>query len=128
MKRARRFISLALLASMSFTILSCSDQAPVAPDVAMPAPQADLIGDLLGTTTGLLKTLGLLKCKATYAQTTQTVGKLGGVVPESHAQQGLADVRTHVDAEAPGTVGVANVDHLQRCNTAFCVDAVLDVL
>lgn len=80
MKRARRFISLALLASMSVTILSCSDQAPVAPEVALPAPQADLIGDLLGGTTGLLKTLGLLKCKATYAQTTQTVGRLGGVI------------------------------------------------
>ena len=45
MPRARRFISLALLASMSVSILSCGDQA--APNEIVAAPQADLVGDLL---------------------------------------------------------------------------------
>ena len=77
MKRAR-FFTPALLVVLAATILSCGDPASNGPNGI--TPQADLLGGLLGTTTSLVKSLGLLKCKATYAQTTQTVGKAGGVI------------------------------------------------
>jgi hypothetical protein len=126
MKRARRFISLALLASMSFSIVSCSDQ-PVAPDVTMAAPQADLIGGLLDTTTELLKTVGLLKCKATYAQTTQTVGRLGGVItvgPHSLAiPYGALD--ENVTITATNVAGNVNLVEFQPAGLVFKKDAAL---
>jgi len=77
MKRAR-FFTPALLVVLAAAILSCGDPASNGPNAI--TPQADLLGGLLGTTTSLVKSLGLLKCKATYAQTVQTVGKAGGVI------------------------------------------------
>src|SRR4029077_6073916 len=51
-------------------VAGCTDRALMSP----PAPQASLIGDLLGAT-------GLLQCSdLAYASTTQTIGSAGGVI------------------------------------------------
>lgn len=63
-------LSAALLA-VCLVSLSCNEP-PAAPEV--PAPQADLIGGLLGGT-------GLLKCSdLPYASSTRTIGPLGGSI------------------------------------------------
>src|SRR5690349_20301528 len=67
--KATRLVVVALCLSLA---LACGDHTPTAP--ATPAPQADLIGSLLGAT-------GLLKCSALpYASDTETIGPLGGVL------------------------------------------------
>jgi hypothetical protein len=67
--KARRLIAPVLLLAVA---LACSDRTPTAP--VAPAPEASLIGDLLGAT-------GLLKCSdLPYASDAETIGPLGGVL------------------------------------------------
>ena len=62
--KALRWLVIALV------VAGCTDRALMSP----PAPQASLIGDLLGAT-------GLLQCSdLAYASTTQTIGSAGGVI------------------------------------------------
>jgi hypothetical protein len=69
--RARRLPVIALLLAVA---VACSDRTPTAVPVAAPAPEASLIGALLGPT-------GLLKCSnLPYASSTQTIGPLGGTI------------------------------------------------
>ena len=66
--KATRLIGVALGLSLA---LACTDHAPTA---APQAPQADLIGSLLGAT-------GLLKCSdLPFAQATATIGPAGGSI------------------------------------------------
>lgn len=70
MKAVRSFLALLLVCLAG---VSCGDHTPTAPaPPAVPAPEASLIGALLGPT-------GLLKCSnLPYVSTTQTIGPLGG--------------------------------------------------
>src|SRR3989475_6509592 len=69
MKAARYFVVVLLVCALALAS-ACGDRAPTAPQPS--APQADLVGSLLGAT-------GLLKCSnLPYASTTQTVGSGGG--------------------------------------------------
>jgi hypothetical protein len=64
--KARRLFASALLLAVA---LACTDRTPTAP-----APDASLIGGLLGAT-------GLLKCSdLPYASVTVTIGPMGGVL------------------------------------------------
>jgi len=68
--KARRLIAPVLLLVAA---LACSERTPTTAPVA-PAPDASLIGALLGPT-------GLLKCSALpYASDVETIGPLGGVL------------------------------------------------
>ena len=83
----RRFASILALALAAVTLTSCADDAVPPTAVAAPAiaPDAALIGDLLGGVTGtvgdLAQNLGLVSCNV---QTTHTgsaeIGPLGGVL------------------------------------------------
>ena len=68
--------ALAVLVLVLLVSQSCGEppSAPAIPVAAAPAPQADLIGSLLGAT-------GLLKCSnLPYDSETKTIGPLGGVI------------------------------------------------
>ncbi len=68
--KARRLIASVLLVVVA---LACTDRTPTSVAVA-PAPDASLIGSLLGAT-------GLLKCSnLPYASSTKTIGALGGTI------------------------------------------------
>jgi len=68
--KARRLIASVLLLVVA---LSCTDRTPTSVPAA-PAPDASLIGGLLGGT-------GLLKCSnLPYASSTKTIGALGGTI------------------------------------------------
>jgi hypothetical protein len=68
--KARRLIAPVLLLVAA---LACTDRTPTSVPAA-PAPEASLIGALLGPT-------GLLKCSnLPYASDTETIGPLGGVL------------------------------------------------
>jgi hypothetical protein len=68
--KARRLIAPVLLLLVA---LACTDHTPTAVPAA-PAPDASLIGALLGPT-------GLLKCSSLpYASDTETIGPLGGTL------------------------------------------------
>ena len=69
MMKALRLLVVALIVS------GCSDRALIsAPNAAPQAPEASLIGDLLGVT-------GLLQCSSLpYASATQTIGSAGGTI------------------------------------------------
>ena len=68
--KARRLIASVLLLVVA---LSCTDRSPTSVPAA-PAPDASLIGSLLGAT-------GLLKCSnLPYASSTKTIGALGGTI------------------------------------------------
>src|SRR6266576_6506010 len=68
MKARRLFAPVLLLLA-----LACSDRTPTSVPAA-PAPDASLIGGLLGAT-------GLLKCSnLPYASSTQTIGVAGGTI------------------------------------------------
>jgi len=68
--KARRLIAPVLLLVAA---LACTDRTPTSVPAA-PAPEASLIGALLGPT-------GLLKCSSLpYASSTQTIGPLGGTI------------------------------------------------
>jgi hypothetical protein len=65
--------TLAVLIAIGVVSPSCGEP-PAAPVVPAPAPQADLIGGLVGAT-------GLLQCSnLPYASTTRTIGSLGGSI------------------------------------------------
>jgi hypothetical protein len=68
--KARRLIAPVLLLVVA---LACTDRTPTSVP-AVPAPDASLIGGLLGGT-------GLLKCSnLPYASSTKTIGALGGTI------------------------------------------------
>jgi len=68
--KARRLIAAVLLLVVA---LACTDRTPTSVPAA-PAPDASLIGGLLGAT-------GLLKCSnLPYASSTKTIGTLGGTI------------------------------------------------
>jgi len=68
--KARRLIASVLLLVVA---LACTDRTPTSVPAA-PAPDASLIGSLLGAT-------GLLKCSnLPYASSTKTIGALGGTI------------------------------------------------
>jgi len=68
--KARRLIAPVLLLVVA---LACTDRNPTSAP-AVPAPDASLIGGLLGAT-------GLLKCSnLPYASATKTIGPLGGTI------------------------------------------------
>jgi hypothetical protein len=68
--KARRLIAPVLLLVVA---LACTDRNPTSAP-AVPAPDASLIGGLLGAT-------GLLKCSnLPYASSTKTIGALGGTI------------------------------------------------
>src|SRR5438093_13716381 len=70
MKARRLLIAPVLLLVIA---LACTDRTPTSVHAA-PAPDASLIGGLLGAT-------GLLKCSnLPYASRTQTIGPLGGTI------------------------------------------------
>jgi len=68
--KARRLVAAVLLLVVA---LACTDRTPTSVPAA-PAPDASLIGGLLGAT-------GLLKCSnLPYASSTKTIGALGGTI------------------------------------------------
>jgi len=68
--KARRLIAAVLLLVVA---LACTDRTPTSVPAA-PAPDASLIGGLIGAT-------GLLKCSnLPYASSTKTIGALGGTI------------------------------------------------
>ena len=84
MKRPRVLSLVLAIVALGLAAVSCSDQPPIGPE-SVPAPQADLIGDLLGTTTDLVGSLaqstGLLKCSPLpYDSETKTIGTAGGTI------------------------------------------------
>jgi hypothetical protein len=84
-----------------------SPVAPAAPPAALPAPQADLIGSLLGPT-------GLLKCSdLPYAATTRTIGPMGGSISAGphtlFIPAGALDAATTITMTAPAGRGVNQV-------------------
>jgi hypothetical protein len=69
--KARRLIASVLLLAVA---VACTDHTPTSVPGAAPAPDASLIGGLLGAT-------GLLKCSdLPYASQTKTIGALGGTL------------------------------------------------
>ena len=77
-----RFMARALTLGLLVFVLSCAADRPSPLGVAAtPAPNADLVGDLLGTTTSLLSATGLLKCSPMPTYTaSRTIGQSGGTI------------------------------------------------
>ena len=76
-----RFLARALSLGLLFVVLSCTAERPSPMGVATPAPNADLIGDLLSAPTTLLSATGLLKCSPMPTYTaTKTIGTGGGTI------------------------------------------------
>jgi hypothetical protein len=104
--KATRLAVVALCLSLA---LACGDHTPTAaPQVVSPAPQADLIGGLLGAT-------GLLKCSALpYASSTATIGPLGGRISAGpHTlviPSGALAAPTTITMTAPSGLGVNAVE------------------
>jgi hypothetical protein len=102
-----RFMARALTLGLLVFVLSCTADRPSPMGVATtPAPNADLVGDLLGGTTSLLQTVGLLKCNPMPTYTaTKTIGSAGGVISVGpHAlviPQGALRTPTTITATAP---------------------------
>lgn len=97
--KGARFVVVALCLSLA---LACGDHTPTAPAIA--APQADLVGGLLGAT-------GLLKCSALpYASDTATIGPEGGVLvagPHSLTiPPGALSAPTTITMTVPSGLGV----------------------
>ena len=97
--KVRRLVAPVILLAVA---LACSDRTPTAP--AVPAPDASLIGGLLGPT-------GLLKCSdLPYASDTETIGPLGGVLragPHSLViPPGALTAPTTITMTAPTGLGV----------------------
>jgi len=98
--KARRLIAPVLLL---LAALACSERTPTTAPVA-PAPDASLIGGLLGAT-------GLLKCSdLPYASSTQTIGPLGGTISAGpHTlviPPGALSAPTMITMAAPSGLGV----------------------
>jgi hypothetical protein len=82
----RRFASILALALAAVTLTSCADApAPTAPPAPHIAPDASLLGDLLGGVTGtvddLANTLGLASCDVRTTHTgSAEIGPMGGIL------------------------------------------------
>jgi hypothetical protein len=75
-----RILSVAVVALLTFTVGSCSEQSPTAPAVAVtPAPTDD--AQLLGILTRPVQRLGLLTCRPmAAARASATIGSAGGTI------------------------------------------------
>jgi hypothetical protein len=72
-KKTTRLVTCALLVALAVASGSCADRTVTGP-AAVAAPQADLLGSLLGNA-------GLLKCSPLpYDSVTQTIGPAGGTI------------------------------------------------
>ena len=116
--KARRLIASILLLAVA---VACSDRTPTSVPVA-PAPDASLIGGLLGAT-------GLLKCSSLpYASDTETIGPLGGVLragPHSLViPPGALTATTTITMTVPTGLGV-NAVKFQPEGLRFVAPAVL---
>jgi hypothetical protein len=116
--KARRLIAPVLLLVVA---LACSDRTPTSVPVA-PAPDASLIGGLLGAT-------GLLKCSnLPYASNTKTIGALGGSISAGpHTlviPPGALLTPTTITMTAPTGLGV-NAVKFQPEGLRFITPAVL---
>ncbi len=99
--KARRLLVAPVL--LLVAALACTDRTPTAVPAA-PAPDASLIGGLLGAT-------GLLKCSnLPYASSTQTIGPLGGTISAGpHTlviPPGALSAPTTITMTAPSGLGV----------------------
>lgn len=116
MSRTRLYSRVLVLGAFAL-VASCSTDR-----LAPTAPNADLVGDLLGTTTSLLSATGLLKCSPMpAATTTRTVGKSGGTIvvgPHSlFIPAGALDSDVTITANAP--TGNINVVQFQPEGLTF---------
>lgn len=118
--KATRLVVVALCVSLA---MACGEHTPTAaPQVAAPAPQADLLGSLVGAT-------GLLKCSALpYASSTATIGPLGGSISAGpHTlviPPGALAAPTTITMTAPTGLGV-NAVKFQPEGLQFSTPAVL---
>jgi len=99
--KARRVVVASVL--LLVAALACTDRTPTSVPVA-PAPDASLIGGLLGAT-------GLLKCSnLPYASSTKTIGALGGSISAGpHTlviPPGALSAPTTITMTAPSGLGV----------------------
>ena len=119
--KATRLVVVALCLSLA---LACGDHTPTAVPQAAPAPQADLIGGLLGAT-------GLLKCSSLpYAQDVETIGPAGGILvagPHSLViPPGALVAPTKITMTVPTGLGV-NAVKFQPEGLQFLAPAVLSM-
>ena len=117
--KARRLIASILLLAVA---VACSEPTNSVP--AAPAPDASLIGGLLGAT-------GLLKCSSLpYASDTETIGPLGGVLragPHSLViPPGALTTPTTITMTVPTGLGV-NAVKFQPEGLRFVAPAVLSM-
>ncbi len=117
--KARRLIIAPVL--LLVVALACTDRTPTAVPAA-PAPDASLIGSLLGAT-------GLLKCSnLPYASSTQTIGPLGGTISAGpHTlviPPGALTSPTAITMTAPTGLGV-NAVKFQPAGLRFATPAAL---
>jgi len=118
-----RILSRVFLLGAFALVASCSTDRP-----APLAPEADLIGDVLGTTTSLLSTTGLLKCSPMpRAEASQTIGSGGGFIsvgPHSlYIPAGALSSPTTITAVAP--TGSINQVQFQPEGLTFAKPATL---
>src|SRR3989449_7305704 len=118
--KARRLIAPVLLLAVA---LACSDRTPTSVPAA-PAPDASLIGSLLGAT-------GLLKCSnLPYASNTKTIGPLGGTISAGpHTlviPPGALSANTSITMTAPTGLGV-NAVKFQPAGLRFLTPAALSM-
>src|SRR5467141_3692464 len=121
MKAARYFVVVLLVCALALAS-ACGDRAPPAPHPS--APQADLIGSLLGAT-------GLLKCSnLPYASNTKTIGPLGGTISAGpHTlviPPGALSANTSITMTAPTGLGV-NAVKFQPAGLRFIAPAALSM-
>jgi hypothetical protein len=114
--KATRLVVVALCLSLA---LACGEHAPTA---APQAPEASLIGSLLGPT-------GLLKCSALpYAESSATIGPLGGTISAGPHKlvipPGALLTPTTITMSAPSGLGV-NAVKFQPEGLRFLSPAVL---
>ena len=117
--KARRLIIAPVL--LLVVALACTDRTPTAVPAA-PAPDASLIGSLLGAT-------GLLKCSSLpYASQTRTIGPLGGTISAGpHTlviPPGALTSPTAITMTAPTGLGV-NAVKFQPAGLRFVTPAAL---
>jgi len=122
--RALAVLVLVLLVSQSCGEPPSAPAIPVAAAPAAPAPQADLIGSLLGAT-------GLLKCSnLPYDSETKTIGPLGGTISAGpHTlviPPGALLAPTQITMTAPTGLGV-NAVKFQPAGLRFIAPAALSM-
>ena len=119
--KARRLLVAPVL--LLVAALACTDRIPTSVPAA-PAPDASLIGGLLGAT-------GLLKCSSLpYASQTKTIGPLGGTISAGpHTlviPPGALSSPTAITMTAPTGLGV-NAVKFQPEGLRFTAPAVLKI-